>query len=190
MHLALDSAASHLLQTSEPQIKNIGCSGDVEFVDPAIREVGKGVMVTGYNKPGFGTRTSAQLQSSFDHDARLQLLMQQSLYAHQSLLFQDHSWNRISQPDDAYSRSPMLLGQSPAYNPFSFPQSTIQQLRNAHMSNYHRGSWNEDRGFNDLRLQELLKNEGLGFNKLTPSFEDLRCQVSSSSNLYNRGFAM
>ncbi|XVE96764.1 hypothetical protein REPUB_Repub02eG0250900 [Reevesia pubescens] len=187
MHSALDTAASHLLPASEPQIKSIGGSGDVEFLDPAILEVGKGVMATGLNKPGFDTRTSVLHHSSFDHDARLQLLMQQSLYAHQSLPFQDHSRNRISQSDDAYSMSPMLLDQSPAYNPFSFPQSTIQQF--AHMSNGHGVSWNEGSGFNDLRLPELLKNGGLAFNELTPSYDDLKCQVSSSSNLYNRGFA-
>ncbi|KAK6244770.1 hypothetical protein QUC31_011179 [Theobroma cacao] len=206
MHLALDAAASHLLQTSVTQISSIGGSGDVEFLDPAILEVGKGVMAMGLNKsgfdtrtsaphhsrldhnPGFDTRTSAPRHSSFDHDARL--LMQQSLYAHQNQAFQDHSRNRIFQSDDTYTRSPMLLDQSPAYNPFSFPQSTIQQLRNAHMSNGHGGSWNEGRSFSDLRLPELLKNGGLGFNKLTPSYEDMKCQVSSSSNLYNRGFAM
>ncbi|XVF55414.1 hypothetical protein PTKIN_Ptkin06aG0034200 [Pterospermum kingtungense] len=171
MHLAPDNATSHLLQTSEQRIKSYGCFGDVEFLDPAIFEVGKGIMGPGFDKPGFGTRTSAPHQSSFDHDARLQLLMQESLYAHQSLPFQDHSRNRISQSDDTYSRSSMLPDQSPAYNPFSIPQSTIQQLRNAHMSNGHGGGWNEDRGFNNnLRLQELLNNESLGFNKLTPSY--------------------
>ncbi|XVF07983.1 hypothetical protein REPUB_Repub06bG0186100 [Reevesia pubescens] len=171
MHLALDTAglcfcflsyfvdpncslchpASHLLQTSEPQIKSIGGSADVEFLDPAILEVGKGVTAAGLNNPGFGTRTSAPHHSSFDHDARLELLIQQSLYAHQSLPFQDHSRNRISHSNDAYS------------------------------------IWNEGTGFNDPRLSELLKNGGLGFNKLTPNYEDLKCQLSSSSSLYNRG---
>ncbi|XWS66943.1 hypothetical protein CRYUN_Cryun05aG0243700 [Craigia yunnanensis] len=50
----------------------------------------------GLNKPGFDTRTSAPHHSSFDQDGRLQLLVQQSLYARQSLPLQDHSRNRIS----------------------------------------------------------------------------------------------
>ncbi|OMO72621.1 hypothetical protein CCACVL1_17696 [Corchorus capsularis] len=208
MNLALDSAASHLLQTSEPQIKNSGSIGEVGFLDPAILEVGQGLMAMGLNKsgfdtrtsashhssfdhkPGFNTRTSAPQHSSFDHDARLQLAMQQSLYEHQNLGFQDHSRNRLSQSNDAYGMSPTLLDQSPAYNPFSFPQSTTQQLRNAHLSNGHGGSWNDARSYNDLRLPELLKNGGLGFSTFTPTYEDLKCQMSSSSNLYNRGFAM
>ncbi|XVE61760.1 hypothetical protein DITRI_Ditri06bG0065700 [Diplodiscus trichospermus] len=184
-------SASHLLQTSESQIKSIGCSEYGEFFDPAILKFEKRVMVTGFNKPDFGMMTSVPHQSGFDHDARLELLVQQSLCAHQSLPSQDNSRNRISQPDDSYSWSPMLLEQSPpVYNPSSFPQSRTQQLRSAHMLNGHGCSWKEDMGFNNLRLQDLLKNEEVIFNKLTPSYEDLKCQVSGSSNLYNRGFAM
>lgn len=178
---------NHLLQNATPPY------GDVEFVDPAIMEVGKGVLQARLNNPGCNVRPASSLQlSPFDHNTELQMLMRQSISAQQNLRFPDHFTNRFSPPtpSDAYSTLPMLLGQSPPNKPPAFAQMTAQQLRNLHMSNDRWADWNEVNGVSDLGMSELLKNQGLGFNNFIPSYEDLKCQMSSSSNLYNRGFAM
>ncbi|KAK3227665.1 hypothetical protein Dsin_007527 [Dipteronia sinensis] len=58
------------------------------------------------------------------------------------------------------------------------------------MSSGHLGNWNEVKSISDLGVSDLMTNGGLGYNKFISSYEDLKCQMSNSRNLYNRGFAM
>lgn len=191
MHKPFDSSASHLHLTSAPAAGNSGPCGDIPFVDPAILEVGKGLQAMGLNNLGCDMRqTSSSQLNPFDHEARLQLLMQQSGSGYQNLRFQDHPMNRFSPPRDIYGISSTLLNQPQPDNLSSFTQSPAQQYRNAHMSTGHLGSLKGVKSINDLGVSDLMTNGGLGFNKFIPSYEDLKCQMSNSSNLYNRGFAM
>ncbi|KAK1562837.1 hypothetical protein Q3G72_017776 [Acer saccharum] len=213
-----DSSASHLLQssqqteqyllqTSTPAARTGGRYEDVEFVDPAILEVGKGVQATILNNRGIDTRPTSSLQlNPFDHDARHQLLMRQPLSGYQDQKFPNPLTNTFAPPNntysispndaysisqnDAYSISPMLLDQSEPSNPSMFVQSSSQQFRNLNMSSGHLGNWNEVKSISDLGVSDLMTNGGLGYNKFISSYEDLKCQMSNSRNLYNRGFAM
>ncbi|KAK0585344.1 hypothetical protein LWI29_027094 [Acer saccharum] len=213
-----DSSASHLLQssqqteqyllqTSTPAARTGGRYEDVEFVDPAILEVGKGVQATILNNRGIDTRPTSSLQlNPFDHDARHQLLMRQPLSGYQDQKFPNPLTNTFAPPNntysispndaysisqnDAYSISPMLLDQSEPSNPSMFVQSSPQQFRNLNMSSGHLGNWNEVKSIGDLGVSDLMTNGGLGYNKFISSYEDLKCQMSNSRNLYNRGFAM
>lgn len=168
-----------------------GSYGDGAFVDPAILEVGKGTQGAGPNNLGPDVRrTSAPQLNPFDHDARLQLLMRQSSHGCQNLGIQDHLVNSFSPPNDTYGISSVLLNHSQPDNLSAFVQSTTQQFRNAHMSSGHLGSLNGVKSISDQGVSDLRTNAGLGFNKFTPTYEDLNCQMSNSSNLYNRGYAM
>jgi CCR4-NOT transcription complex subunit 4 len=191
-NISSHSSANHFLRNSAPLSRNIGISRDVEFIDPAIMEVGKGFLSARLSNPGFDAKPAFPPQfSPFDHDSELQMLMRQSISAQQNPRLSDHLRNRFSPPDDAYTISPMFLGQSPPNKSSSFTQLTAQQLRNMHMPNGSLGGgWNEVKNISDPCMPEFLGNGGLGFSKFVPSYEDLKYQMSGSSNLYNRGFAM
>jgi CCR4-NOT transcription complex subunit 4 len=154
-------------------------------------EVGKGFLSARLNNPGFDAKPALSPHfSPFDHDSELQMLMRQSISAQQNIRLSDRFRNRFSPPDDTYSISPVLLGQSPPNKPSSYTQLTAQQLRNVHISNGSLGVWNEVKNVSDPCMPEFLGNGGMGFSKFVPSYEDLKYQMSGSSNLYNRGFAM
>ncbi|KAG8647320.1 uncharacterized protein LOC110622649 isoform X2 [Manihot esculenta] len=186
---AVNYDASCLRQNPSPLPGNAGISVDVEFMDPAITEAGKGTQAVRLNNPGFGMRPALSPHlGTFDHDMELQMVMQQPVSVKQNPRFLDHFRNRFSPPDNAYNISSMLLGQSPPNSPSPFAQVSTQQVRNWQMSHGCWGGWDEIKSGN-LGMSELLMNGRLGFNKIFPSHEDLKYQMSSSNNLYNRGFA-
>ncbi|KAH9735505.1 RNA binding (RRM/RBD/RNP motifs) family protein [Citrus sinensis] len=86
MQKPFDSSASHLRWTSAQAAGNSGPCGDIPFVDPAILEVGKGLQAIGLNNLGCDMRQTPSSQlNPFEHEARLQLLMQQSSSGYQNL---------------------------------------------------------------------------------------------------------
>ncbi|XP_050242839.1 uncharacterized protein LOC126691762 [Quercus robur] len=188
MEQAFDPSAYRLLQNSA----RTGISGfteDVESIDPAILEVGKGILKRGLNNAGFNMRpTLSQQFSPFEQDPRLNMLMQQSISPQQNLGFPDNFGNRFSPPHDAYRFSPMLLDQVQPNNPSAL--LTAQQIGNMQMSNGHWGGWNEARNVSGLGISELLQNERMGCNKFIPVYEDGKFPMSTFSNLPNREFGM
>lgn len=166
-----------------------GFTEDVESIDPAILEVGKGILKRGLNNTGFNMRpTLSQQFSPFEQDPRLSMLMQQSISPQQNLGFPDNFGNRFSPPHDAYRFSPMLLDQVQPNNPSAL--LTAQQIGNMQMSNGHWGGWNEVRNVSGLGISELLQNERMGCNKFLPVYEDGKFPMSTFSNLPNREFGM
>lgn len=171
---------------------NIGSSGDIEFMDPAILAVGKGRLQGGLNNPGLEMRSNFPSQlSAYENDARLQLLMQRSLTPQQNLRFPDFG-DGFSHVNDSYGISSMLLDQSQTSSNLSpFSQLSLQQQsRNRVMSNGHWDGWNEAQGGSTLGMAELLRNERLGFNKYYSGYEDSKFRMPSSGDLYNRTFGM
>ncbi|KAJ9184252.1 hypothetical protein P3X46_003997 [Hevea brasiliensis] len=188
---AVNYDANHLLQNSAPLSRNAGISIDVEFMDPAIMEAGNGIQALWLNDPGFDMRPPLSPPlGTFNHDTELPMVMQQPISVKQNPWFLDHFRNRFSPPDDAYNISSMLLGQSPPNNPSPFAQLTAQQVGNLHVSHGCWGGWDEIKSVGNLGMSELLMNGKLGFNKVIQSHEDLKYQMSGSSNLYNGGFAL
>ncbi|XP_042475680.1 uncharacterized protein LOC122057592 isoform X2 [Macadamia integrifolia] len=186
---------NHLLESSSlrnqyqaPPTGNISSIGDVEFIDPAILAVGKGRLPNGINNSGLDIRSGFAPQLTPGNDARLQLLMQQSISAHQNLRFAEHIGDRYSF-NDPYSIPSRLLEQSQASNLTPFAQLSLQQSRNAHFQNGHWDGWNEVQAGNDLGMAEILRNERLGYNKFIPGYEDLKYRMPSG-DLYNRAFGM
>jgi CCR4-NOT transcription complex subunit 4 len=99
--------------------------------------------------------------------------------------------DNFSHRSDSYSLSSRLVDQSQVSNlsPFA-AQLSLQQSRNALMSNGHWDSWNEVQGGNSLGMAELLRNDRLGYNKFYTGYEDSKYRMPSSGDLYNRTFGM
>lgn len=165
---------SFLLRNSyqTPSNGNIGGPGDVEFMDPAILAVSKGPEQFNY----------------FENEARVQLLMQRSPSPQQDLRFSEIG-NSFSQFGDSYGIS-SRLNQSQVSNLASFPQLSLQQSRNAILSNGQLDGWNEVPSGNGLGVAELLRNERLGFNKFYRGYDDSKYRMPNSMDVFNRTFGI
>ncbi|KAH1219045.1 hypothetical protein AAZX31_13G311300 [Glycine max] len=161
---------SFLLRNSyqTPSNGNIGGPGDVEFMDPAILAVSKGPEQFNY----------------FENEARVQLLMQRSPSPQQDLRFSEIG-NSFSQFGDSYGIS-SRLNQSQVSNLASFPQLSLQQSRNAVLSNGQL----DGRNGNGLGVAELLRNERLGFNKFYRGYDDSKYRMPNSMDVFNRTFGI
>ncbi|KAH9700890.1 RNA binding (RRM/RBD/RNP motifs) family protein [Citrus sinensis] len=188
----LDSS-SLLRNTYQMQpVGNVGSTGDIEFMDPAILAVGKGRLQSGLNNPGLDMRNNFPSQlNAFENEARLQLMMERSLSPHQNLRYANIG-DSLSPLNDSYGISSRLMDQPQANNLSPFAQLSIQQSRNPLISNGgHWDGWNEVQGGNSLGMAELLRNERLGgFNKFYNGYEDSKFRMPSSGDIYNRTFGM
>ncbi|KAE8711562.1 Detected protein of confused Function [Hibiscus syriacus] len=173
---------SSLLRNSNqaPQSGGIGGPGDVELIDPAILEVGKGRIQGGLNYPGLDMRSNfVQRLGPYENEARFQLLMQRSLSSHQTLRYD--VGDSFSSLNDSYGISSRLMDHSQVNNMSPFAQLNHQQSRNTHtVSNGHWNGWNEVQGGNGLGVAELLRNERLGFNKFYSGYEDSKYRMPTS----------
>ncbi|KAA8549514.1 hypothetical protein F0562_001198 [Nyssa sinensis] len=199
MEEAFDTmSGNHLLDNSSllgtpyqaPPSGNIGSPGDIEFMDPAILAVGKGILPGTLSNPGLDMRSNFPPQiSAFDNEARLQLLMQRSLAPHQNLRFTNMGDN-FSSLSGSYGIPSRIMEQSPASNLSPFSQLSLQQSRNALMSNGNWDGWHEVQSGNDLGIAELLRTERLGFNKFYTGYEDSKFRMPGSGDMYNRTFGI
>ncbi|WCJ34591.1 RNA binding (RRM/RBD/RNP motifs) family protein [Euphorbia peplus] len=188
---AINYDANHLMQNSVPSSMNFGSSVDFDFVDPAIMEVGSGMLAARLKNSSFDTRPAmTSLGNPLNHDTQFQMLMQQPISVKQNHRFQDHFRNRFSPQNDAYGISSMLVGESPPNNSSPFSQVTAQHVRNLNVPGSCWVGWDEMKSGNNLGMSELLVNGRAGFSKYVPSPEEIKYQMSGSSNLYNRGFAL
>lgn len=171
----------------------IGSSADIEFIDPAILEVGKGRFPVLNNNPSLDIRSNFPPQlNAFENDTRLQLLMQRSLSPHQNMRFSEigESFSPLNDTYGIPSRHNMDQSQA-SLSPFS--QLTLQQSSrnvNSLMSNGHWDGWNDVQSGNGLGITELLRNERLGFNKFYTGYEDTKFRMPTSGDIYNRTFGL
>ncbi|XP_014497692.1 uncharacterized protein LOC106759176 isoform X1 [Vigna radiata var. radiata] len=182
---------SFLLRNSHqtPSNGNIGGPGDIEFMDPAILAVGKGRIHGSRNSPLLDMRSNYPEQLNYlENEARVQLLMQRSLSPQQNLRFSDIG-NSFSQFGDSYGIS-SRLNQSQVSSLAPFPQLSLQQSRNAVLSNGQLDGWNEVQSGNSLGVAELLRNERLGFNKFYRGYDETKYRMPNSRDLYNRTFGI
>ncbi|KAI9076163.1 hypothetical protein K1719_041861 [Acacia pycnantha] len=171
-----------------PTAGNIGGTGDIELVDPAILAVGTGRLQGPLNSPGLDIRSSFSPQLNyFENEARLQLLMQRSLSQPQNRFSEIGS--TYSQIGDSYGIS-SRLDQSQVGNLTPFAQLSLQQSRNALLSNGQWDGWNEVQSGSSLGVAELLRNERLGINKLYAGYDDSKYRMPNSGDIYNRTYGM
>ena len=174
---------------------------DFDFMDPAVLAVGRGKSTNMLNNSGFEARsTSTQQPTTYEDEAKLWHLMQQSGSYHQdpkySLMFSQenqsanrervfsgHNGNGFSAMNDAYGYSSMLMDQQQTYNPNPFPGTQLSQQKygNGHVSNgYCPG----------LDKAEIPRNERIGLNKYYPGYGDLMLQMPGTGDVYNRVYGL
>ncbi|RDX60826.1 hypothetical protein CR513_61000, partial [Mucuna pruriens] len=194
---AFDSISGNSLLDHSSLLRNsyqtpsgsLGSAGDIEFMDPAILAVGKGRLQGALNSPALDMRSNFMPQLNyFENDARLQLLMQRSLSPQHNLRFSEIG-NTFSQLGDSYAVS-SRLNQSQVSNLGPFQQLSLQQSRNAVLSNGQWDGWNEVQSGNSLGVAELLRNDRLGFNKFYSGYDDSKFRLPNSGDLYNRTFGI
>lgn len=160
-------------------------NGDIEFIDPAILAVGKGLLPGSVNSLGIDdlrTHYSSQL-NAYD-EAKFQSILQRSVPSHQNQRFVSLGEN-FSPLGDTYSIPSRVMEQTLANNMTPLSQFTLPQSRNGIISNGQWDGWNELQGGNNLGMAEILRNERLGFNKFYGGYEDSQIRMPSSGNLFN-----
>ncbi|XP_042042250.1 uncharacterized protein LOC121787544 [Salvia splendens] len=182
----LDDSSSllrHSYQT--PPLSNTISNGDVEFIDPVILAVGKGLLPGSINNSGLDdVRARYSSQLSTNEEAKFLLILQRSFPSHQNQKFSSMDEN-LSPLGDAYSISSRVLEKTLANNMSPLSQFSFPQSRNGLISNGQWDGWNELQAGNNFGMSELLRNERLGYNKFYGSYEDSKIRMPSSGSLYN-----
>ncbi|KAG6432882.1 hypothetical protein SASPL_104472 [Salvia splendens] len=182
----LDDSSSllrHSYQT--PPLSNTISNGDVEFIDPVILAVGKGLLPGSINNSGLDdVRARYSSQLSTYEEAKFLLILQRSFPSHQNQKFSSMDEN-LSPLGDAYSISSRVLEKTLANNMSPLSQFSFPQSRNGLISNGQWDGWNELQAGNNFGMSELLRNERLGYNKFYGSYEDSKIRMPSSGSLYN-----
>ncbi|XP_023636120.1 uncharacterized protein LOC17876101 isoform X2 [Capsella rubella] len=175
----------------QPSVGNSSGGSDIEFVDPAILAVGRGMVNADLDmRSGF----SSQL-NSFENETGLQMLRQQSLSAAQQQVNGFHHDLRNISPSltDPYGYSSRLMDQTQGSSLSPFSQHSRQQpSSNSTLSNGHWDKWNEGQSVNSLGMAELLRNERLGFNGslYNNGYEEPKFRIPSPGDVYNRTYGM
>lgn len=183
---SLDSSSLLRHNYQAPSVGSTISNGDIEFIDPAILAVGKGLLPGGMNSSGLDDlrmRYSSQL-STYE-EAKFQSILQRSLPSHQNQRFATVG-ESFSPLVDAYGISSRVMEQTLGSNISPLSQFTLPQSRNGIISNGQWDSWNELQAGNNLGMAEILRNERLGYNnKFYGGYEDAKIRMPSSGNLYN-----
>ncbi|XP_047973962.1 uncharacterized protein LOC125216318 isoform X1 [Salvia hispanica] len=183
-HLA-DSASLLRNNYQTPSVGHTISNGDIEFIDPAILAVGKGLLPGSINNSGLndvGIRYSSQL-SAYE-EAKFQSLLQRSLPSHQNQRFTSLG-ESFSSLGDAYSIPSRVMVQTLANTMSPLSQFSLPQSRNGITSNGQWDGWNKFHTGNNSGMAELIRNDRLGHNKFYGGYEDSNTRMPSSGSLYN-----
>ncbi|KAF8102383.1 hypothetical protein N665_0198s0090 [Sinapis alba] len=178
---------------SLPPVGNLSGASDIEFADPAILAVGRGMINTDLDmRSGFSSQ-----MNSFGNETGLHMLRQQSLSAAQQQVngFHHHDLRNLSpSPTHPYGFSSRLMDHQTQGSSLShFSQLPRQQpSANPVLSNGHWDKWNEGQSLNSLGMAELLRNERLGFNGslYNNGYEEPKFRIPSPGDAYNRTYGM
>ncbi|KAL2487533.1 RNA binding (RRM/RBD/RNP motif) family protein [Forsythia ovata] len=174
-------------------------NGEIEFMDPAILAVGKGMLPGSLNSSSLDTRLGYSPQFSTLEELRFQPLLQRSVPTHQNQRFADPTHQNQRYADlgdsfsplaDAYGVTSRVMELTLSNNLSPFSQFTLPQPRNAMTSNGQWDGWNPVQGENNLGMAEILRNERLGFTKFYGGYEDSKIRMPNSGNLYNGAYGI
>ncbi|KAI7980253.1 CCR4-NOT transcription complex subunit 4 [Camellia lanceoleosa] len=212
------TSGNHLVNTTSlpnsqycaPSAGNINNTREFDLIDPAILVVGRGKATDVLNNPGLETWPTSTQPTTYEDQARLWLLMQQSASAyqepkfppifmqettpstHQQLNFSGRIGDGFSPIGDTFGLSSRFMDQHQTYNPspFATQLSSQQKYGNGHVSNGHWPGMDEVRLRNEVGMAEIQRNEMLGFNKFFPGYGDLMLQMPSTGDVYNRAYGL
>ncbi|CAA7032113.1 unnamed protein product [Microthlaspi erraticum] len=182
----------------QPPVGNPSGANDIEFVDPAILAVGRGMVNAELDmRSGFSSQ-----MNSFGNETGRQMLRQQSLSAAQQQVNGFHHDHRNLSPSlatDPYGYSSRLMDhqtQGSSLSALSQLQRQQQQQQqpsaNSNLSNGHWDKWNQLQSVNSLGMAELLRNERQGFNGslYNNGYEEPKFRIPSPGDVYNRTYGM
>ncbi|XP_051143345.1 uncharacterized protein LOC127259791 isoform X2 [Andrographis paniculata] len=181
--LDVSSLLSNHYQAPSLAGNNTITNGDIEFMDPAILAVGKGMLPGSFNSPSVDVHSSLSSQLNTYEEARFRSFLR-SLPPHQSQRFPDVG-DGYSSLGDAYGIHSRFLEQKMMNNASPISQFTFTQSRNGLTSHGQLDGWGEIQGGNHIGMAELLRTERLGLNKFYGGYEDSKIRTPSSGNLYN-----
>ncbi|CAA7032111.1 unnamed protein product [Microthlaspi erraticum] len=179
----------------QPPVGNPNGANDLEFVDPAILAVGRGMVNADLDmRSGFSSQ-----MNSFGNETGRQMLRHQSLSAAQQQVNGFHHDHRNLSPSlatDPYGYSSRLMDhqtQGSSVSVLSQLQRQQQQpSANSNLSNGHWDKWNQGQSVNSLSMPELLRNERMGFNGslYNNGYEEPKFRIPSPGDVYNRTYGM
>ncbi|KAL9284066.1 putative transcription factor C2H2 family [Arabidopsis thaliana] len=187
----LDSTSLRNAYQVPPPVGNSNGASDIDFVDPAILAVGRGMVNADLDmRSGF----SSQL-NSFENETGLHMLRQQSLSSAQQVNGFHHDLRNLSPSlNDPYGFSSRLMDQTQGSSLSPFSQLPRQQpSANSILSNgHHWDKWNEGQSVNNIGMAELLRNERLGFNGslYNNGYEEPKFRIPSPGDVYNRTYGI
>ncbi|GFZ17947.1 RNA binding (RRM/RBD/RNP motifs) family protein [Actinidia rufa] len=187
LNSSLDASSSTRNLYQAPPTENVGTTGDIEFMDPAILAVGKGILPVGPNNAAsldMRSNFSSQL-SAFENEARLQLLMQRSLSP-----LQNHRLANLGDGIAPFSDAYRIPSRITEQTMTSYAPPSRQSRTSLIMSNGQWDSWNKVQSGNGLGMVEILRTERLGFNKLYSGYDDSKYRMPSLGDLYNRTYGI
>ncbi|KAL0735212.1 hypothetical protein Bca4012_011422 [Brassica carinata] len=178
---------------SLPSVGNPSGASDIEFADPAILAVGRGMINTDLDmSSGFSSQ-----MNSFGNETGLQMLRQQSLSGAQQQVngFHHDLRNLSPSPTDPYGFSSRLMDhqtQGSSLSHFSQLQRQQPSANPILSNNGHWDKWNEGQSLNSIDMAELLRNERLGFNGslYNNGYEEPRFRIPGPGDAYNRTYGM
>ena len=156
-------------------------ASDMEFDDPAILAVGKGLM-PGIGDSGLEMKNTpafqAQLQPA-SSDPRFQLHVQPNVQSHQNLRFTDPMQDGLNHMNDNYLASRFLAQNHGPVSPYVH---ILQQPRNSQVTNGHWDGWSDSRQGNNTPMSDMSR-------VLYPS-EANKLHMLGSNDIYNRAFGL
>ncbi|KAL0923045.1 hypothetical protein M5K25_007088 [Dendrobium thyrsiflorum] len=149
---------------------------DVEFIDPAILAVGKGILPLEVNNTELGFNSILPSKFCTTEGNRIQSLMQHSISAHH-----DRRVFNSNLADGLSSRFPMQINNTSYSSPLPF---THQQLRTSNILNSQWSDWQNVLNHSGVGMAEFVKNERFGMK------DEHKFGLSSSNYLYTRPYGM
>jgi len=156
-------------------------ASDMEFDDPAILAVGKGLM-PGIGDSGLEMKNSPAFQAQSQpasSDPRFQLHVQPNVQSHQNLRFTDPMQDGLNHMNDNYLASRFLAQNHGPVSPYV---QIPQQPRNSQVRNGHWDGWSDSRQGNNTPMSDMSRI-------LYPS-EANKLHMLGSNDIYNRAFGM
>ena len=154
---------------------------DIEFDDPAILAVGKGLMPR-IGDSGLEMKSTpafpAQLQTA-NGDPRFHLHVQPNLQSHQNMRLTDHMQDAFNSMNDNYLASSFLAQNHGPVSPYV---QMPQQPRNSQLTNGHWDGWSDLRQGNNTPTSDMSR-------MLYPN-EAHNLHMLGSNDIYNRAFGM
>lgn len=147
-------------------------AAEVEFIDPAILAVGKGILPLEVNNSGLGLNSIIPSQFCTTEGRRIAANQDRRFFNNDNMY-------------DAYSSSRFPL----QINNISYSPFTHHQPRTSNLSNSQWSDWQNVLNDGGMGMAEMFKNGIFGHDNFVP-MEELKFRLSNSNYLYTKPYGM